>query len=298
MRLIPAWFQPRENFAAMAKMGINCIVGPELTNPPVGDIVSWSGAAAAGMSVVLKNPTGTAIPGLNPLLAMFMLSVDEPNEPKGNSPPVPASALKPESDLLRKNFPNAMIWLSLGGDKLIYDGFPNATDKQALLDYAAICDVLTVDFYSANRNASRYPMTHTAKAVANLKALTGKPIYAWLECNDQQLDPPKAPDINRAPTPGEMLATANAAMAAGAAGVGWFFTCQSGAYKWPQSFLPMVDRHGASMQPQYDEVKAINAMLNPVTPAPVPAPPVLTVEQRLAKLEAWQAKIIAAGATI
>jgi hypothetical protein len=282
---VPAFFQPSRYFPQMAAMGVNTICGPTIEGNSTETPAQWCAAAkAAGLAVVLKSPTAP----LPSNCVGVMLSVDEPNEPKGNKPIITPAQLKAESDQLRAAFPGMPIWLSLGGDKVVYDGFPSAADKDLYLGYASVADVLTVDFYSANKS-NKYPMTHTAKAVANLKALTGKALIPWCECNDQQLDPPKLPETNGAPTPDQIKATVDACLAAKADGIGWFFTCQKGSYRWPDSWLPQIDRAGRSMQPQYDMVKSINFTLNP--PPPTTEQRLAAAEQRVAKLESQWAII-------
>lgn len=145
--------------------------------------------------------------------------------------------------------------------------------------WGSIADVLSVNCYSANRNASRYPMTWTADAVRKLAGATGRPVWAWVEMNDQVVLPaPKPADgISRAPTPQEIDDTVGYALAAGAAGIGWFATSQSNAYGWGvkdpargDSFWPLVDRHGASLAAQIAAVKTISLELRKAggTPAP------------------------------
>jgi hypothetical protein len=97
-------------------------------------------------------------------------------------------------------------------------------------------------------------------------------VWAWIEANDQRLSPPALPDVNRAPTPQEIDDTVTQAVAAGARGIGWFLTCDSGKYGWPQSYMPDVDRNGASMQPQYDKVAEVSRRYNPTSPVPATLP--------------------------
>jgi hypothetical protein len=262
-----AFFQPVRNFAALADMGITVVAGPEVEN---GSSLSpdalarkereWIDAAsAAGLSVIIKRPWKYGALPAN--VVGFMLSTDEPNAKQ-----IPAATLKAESDRLRTLDSSKPIFLSLAGQNITSanwkknaDGtYVKPAEVQAFRDYLAVCDVVTVDVYPANANASRYKPTWPADAVAKIKALSpGTPVWVWLEANDQRLNPPKLPDVNRAPTPDEIRQSADAAVTAGAIGVGFFFTCATGKYGWPESYLPQVDRDGASMAPQYAAVKAI-----------------------------------------
>jgi hypothetical protein len=288
-----AWFQPAANFAAIAAMGHTAVSGPE---PAGSDQNGWAAAAkAAGLSVILKNPR---FPLPDNCIGM-MLSIDEPNEPKNNNPPVLAAALQPEFGRLRASAPLLPIYLTLGGDRLLYGGFPSAADRQMYQDYAALGDVtFAVDFYPCNRS-SKYPMNFPAMAVANIRALTGKPVIAILEANDQQLGRPGPGETNGMPTPQQIQQQATAALDAGSAGLWWFYTCQAAKYGWPGSYLPQVDRNLASTAPQYAMVKQINALLNPGLEGP-PATATPTNDQLNARLTAienrFNAMIAAGGA--
>lgn len=286
-----AWNQPARNLPAMVAMGVTTVTGPEIENgnhlaPDVlaAQQLAWiKGTQDLGLRCILRKPTGP-LP-VNCIGILF--SIDE-----ANGKLIPPSALLGERDDLRARYPGTPLLLNLSGDKITSANFRAADQVQLYKDYAALCDVLMVDWYSKNRNADRYPVTLTADAVKTLKAVTGKPVIAWVEANDQQLKPIGAGTVNRAPTPAEIKETVDAAVAAGASGIGWFFTCDSGKYGWPVSFLPQVDRNGVSMRPQYDAVRAISIGLAgaPVTPAPGPttAPEVLALQRDAAELKANQ----------
>lgn len=271
-----AWFQPANNFQVLKDMGITTMVGPEIGTPPITDQAKWSKAAAdLGLSVILKHP----VDPLPPNCIGLMLTKDEPNRLG-----IPPAQLKPEYDDFKHRYPNLPVWLSLAGGNITSANFDKPAEKQLYADYAAVCDILTTNWYAKNRNANRYPLSFTRDSINKLRQVTTKPIYAWIECNDQNLDTPPAPDINRMPTPDEISQTVGFIDPSGnstnkADGIGWFTTCQKGTYGWPQSYLPTVDRIGVSTAPQYAKVKEINASLNPV-------PPQQTLEQRVTTLEA------------
>lgn len=281
-----AWNQPARNLPAMAAMGVTTVLGAEVENGrnlapdalAAGKLAWIKASQDAGLSCILKAPTGP----LPVNCVGIILSIDEPNGKL-----IPPAAMLGERDDLRARYPGVPILLSLAGDKVTSANFRAADQVKLYQDYAALADVLTVDVYSFNRDATRYKPTWTADAVKTLKAVTGKPVIAWAEANDQQLKP--IGGANRAPTPAEIKETVDAAVAAGASGIGWFFTCDSGKYGWPQSYLPQVDRNGASMRPQYDAVRSISISLAgpPVTPAPVVVTPleVLALQARIAALE-------------
>lgn len=289
--VIPVWFQPIRFMPDMVRLGINTFLGPSVENskgmdPTVFALKSaeWVDAVSVfGGSCILKLPPPGPLP--SHCIGLF-LSIDEPNG-KGIAP----GALKAESDDLRARYPGVPIVLSLAGDKVTSANFKKADQVQLYKDYAALADILTVDAYAKNRNATRYPTTWTGDAVKTLIAVTGKEVWAWVECNDQVLPPPTSKtdgvnlDINRAPTPDEIRATVDDAIAKGAKGIGWFITCDSGKYGWPDSFFPQTDRTKVtSMAPQYAAVKEINAKLSPppVTPTPSPLPdPVAALTARL-----------------
>lgn len=288
---ILAWNQPARNLPAMAAMGVTTVLGAEVENGrnlapdalAAGKLAWIRASQDAGLSCILKAPTGP----LPVNCVGIILSIDEPNGKL-----IPPAAMLGERDDLRSRYPGVPILLSLAGDKITSANFRAADQVKLYQDYAALADVLTVDVYSFNRDATRYKPTWTADAVKTLKAVTGKPVIAWCEANDQQLKPVVAGTPNRAPTPAEIKETVDAAVAAGASGIGWFFTCDSGKYGWPLSYLPNVDRNGISMRPQYDAVRAISIALAgpPVTPAPIviTAPEVLALQRDTAELKANQ----------
>jgi hypothetical protein len=265
---VAVFFQPQRNLAALAQMGVSVYFGPEvegrssLTPDQIAQKESqWIQAVAdVGGRVVLKRPPAT----LPAHAAGVLMTVDEPNG-KGVAP----AALKAESDSFRAKYPGTPIFLSLAGDKITSANFDKPAERKLYQDYAALADVLTVDWYAKNRNATRYPITLTGDAVSKLRDVGGKAVWAWIEINDQQLPAPPAPHVNRAPTPDEIKQTADDAIAKGAKGIGWFATCDSGKYGWPGSYLPLVDRAGASMQSQYDTAKAIGLSFSPPPVDPI-----------------------------
>lgn len=266
-----AFFQPASNFSTLATMGINTVAGPEPTGTDQATFAAQ--AATFGLSVILKDPVAP----LPPNCVGLLLTVDEPNEPKGNNPPIPAAALKPNFDALRALSQTLPIYLTLGGDRFLYPGFPNTADKALLLGYAGLGEGIrfAVDFYPANKS-SKYPMNFPALARSNLSAFTGRMVYPILETNDQQLGPPTPPpgappETNGAPTPDQIKQQFDAA---GGFGAWWFFTCPNlKGQGWPAKYLPPVDRNGVSMAPQYAMVKQCNAILNPALEGPPPIAP-------------------------
>jgi hypothetical protein len=296
---IAAFFQPVRYLSALAQKGHNIFFGPEVENaktlPPASLALAeqaWRDAVkAASAWCVLKRP-----PAVLPDNCFGVcISVDEPN---GKSPVVDPAQLKAESDALRAAYPGTQIFLSLAGDKITSANFAKPAELQLYKDYGALADVLTVDTYSKNRS-EKYPTTWTGDAVKKLKDATGKPVWAWVECNDQRLSPPPAPFVNRAPTPDEIQATVDYAIAQGATGIGFFYTCDSGKYGWPESYFPQVDRNGASMGPQYAKVREIALALSPpAKPEPTPIPTDPAVIARLGAVEKQQAETAAVIAAI
>jgi hypothetical protein len=224
----------------MAALGINCAVGPELENPPRCTVAEWAAEAdRVGMSVILKNPVAPLPSNCIGLLT----KTDEPNG-KGVTP----AQVKLEADALRPF--GLPIHLSLAGDKVTSANFDKPAEAQLYRDYLACCDFAWVNAYSMNRNSTRYPLTWTADAVAKLASLgTPAKIAAWIECSDQKLTPPPPPPgVARGPTPGEIGAEAGAAVACGAAMIGWFATSSRGAYGWPASFWPNTPEQDAAVR--------------------------------------------------
>lgn len=276
------FFQPIRNVPMLAAKGINTFCGPEVENGrnlPADQLAiaqaAWIKAVGdVGGKVVLKRP-----PAVLPAhCSGVMLTVDEPN---GKS--VLPATIRPESDAYRLAYPGKDIWLSLAGDKILSANFDKPTEAQLYRDYLALADVISINFYNRNRNASRYPDTHTGDIIAKLvKLVPGKRVLPWLENNDQQLPaPPAGQGFNRAPTPAEMQAQADDSRTKGGWGRGWFATCDSGKYGWPASYWPMVDRSGQSMEAQYRMMEVLARQLNPIPP-PSTQP---TLESRVAELE-------------
>jgi hypothetical protein len=291
-----AFFQPQANFPLISGMNNRILAGPEIPSASLltaaqlaAAAASWIAASQAqGFSIILKN----AVAPLPTNCVGLLMSVDEPNEPKGPGYPMSAAQLKPEFDRLRSLSPTLPICLTLGGDKMLYPTFPSPADAKYYTDLAALGDItFVVDFYPRNRS-NKYPLSHPALAVSNLIKLTGKPVHSFQEVNDQQLKPPNPPETNGPPSAADIKAMVDQEIAAGAGGIWWFFTCQAGKYGWtpPGSWLPPIDRNNASMQPNYDMVGSISASLSPVPP------PVEDLKPRVERLEAQMAMIHAATA--
>jgi hypothetical protein len=267
---IGSFFQPIRNLDLLKSLGVTVFYGPEVENPkghtPESMRVArltWIAAATDRGTVVLKSPTPEELALAGAKCVGLLLDIDEPNG-KGKT----AADLKDNFDRLRALDPSKPVFLSLAGDKVTSANFNRANEFQLYKDFASVCDVFTVNAYSMNRNASRYPTTWTGDAVKKLEPF-GKPVWAWVEHNDQRLPDPKPADgINREPTPEEIKATVDYALAQGAVGIGWFSTCDSGKYGWPQSYLPMVNRKGESMAPQF----AMMAQIAGVVPPPATQP--------------------------
>jgi hypothetical protein len=284
---VACFFQPARNIPAMLALGVNVFFGPEvearsslLPTAIAAKEAEWIQAVlASGAKCVLKRPPAV----LPPNCIGVLFTVDEPNG-KG----IPASALVAERDDLRARYPGVPLFLSLAGDKITSANLKKQHELDALtayLDLVGPDGVVTVDVYDNNRNASRYPETWEADAVKTVKAVRPVKCWPWLECNDQQLAAPTSQtvpgvvDIGREPTPDEIKQSVNAVLAQGADGIGWFFTADKGQYGWGvkdpakgDSYLPMVNRKGESMAPQYDMVASISKSLNPSLP-PLPDNP-------------------------
>jgi hypothetical protein len=276
-----SFFEPARNIPMLTAMGIKVHCGPEIENRKgmtpaavAAKEAEWIKAVAdAGAKCVLKNPTGP----LPSHCIGVILNDDEPNAKN-----VPPATVKVESDALRAAYPGTTIYMSLAGDKILSANLRKPAELANLQGYLACADVVTANFYSKNRNATRYPTTHTGDIVKTIKAVDSRvKVIPWIELNDQRLPAPTSQtvpgttDVNREPTPDEIKATVDNALAMGADGIGWFATCDSGKYGWGtvgDSYWPLVNRNGASIQPQIDMVATISQSLNPSLP-PLPDDP-------------------------
>lgn len=280
---VACFFQPARNIPAMLALGVNTFFGPEvearssLTPAAIAaKEAEWIQAVlASGAKCVLKRPPAA----LPPNCVGVLLSVDEPNG-KG----IPAANLVAERDDLRARYPGVPIFLSLAGDKITSANLRKQHELDALtayLDLVGPDGVVTVDVYDNNRNASRYPETWEADAVKTVKAVRPVKCWSWHEVNDQQLAVPTSQtvpgvtDTNREPTPDEIQQSIEAAVGAGADGIGAFLTADKGQYGWGvkdpakgDSYLPMVNRKGESMAPQYARFAEVARKLTGAAPSP------------------------------
>jgi hypothetical protein len=261
---VACWFQPVRNVPMLTSIGITHFVGPEVENSGVMSPATLAVAQAQWVKTVADNGGKVIykLPPPGPLPANVVglfLSRDEPNG-KGILP----SALQAEVTDLRTRYPGVPIYISLAGDKITSADFNKPEQLQLYRDYAALADVLTIDVYSINRNSERYATTWTGEAAKKLADATGKPVWAWCEMNDQQLKPVLTTDVNRCPTPAEIQATVDYAIAKGVKGIGWFSTCDGTSghnYGWPANYWPLVDRNWNSIKPQLDTVASITNKL-------------------------------------
>lgn len=208
---VAVWFQPPENFAAWKARGINTLVGEELGNPAKLTAEQYVAKAGdSGLCVISK----AGVKAAN--VVGFFQPTDEPNG-KGIAP----ATLKAAFDRFRTIDPSLPVHLSLAGDAVL-NGQPWKPADYA--EAAKYCDVAWVNFYSFNRNSTRYPATMTATAVAKANTLMqGKLVYAWVECDWQRLGTNPF-GVGRSPTAGEVEGTVMSAILSGARGIGYFAT--------------------------------------------------------------------------
>jgi hypothetical protein len=298
---VAVFHQPVRNFDLLKDANVTVLFGPEVENSGTmtaaqllaKDLEWLAKSDAMGFKVVLKR--AWTLPKVPANCIGFSLEKDEPNG-KG----LAAADLKANFEQLRALDPNKPIFLSLAGDKISSANFDRDWEKRVYTDFATVCDVFTVNFYSANRNASRYPMTMTGDIVKKLATATKKPVWFWCEMNDQVVLPlPKPTEgVSRAPTDNEILTTWEYAEKQGAAGGGWFSTSQSAKYGWPASYWPTVDRDGKSIAPQLAMVKSIGGRYAFANTTPPPTTLPSTPIDVTARLDAQDARIAALTARL
>lgn len=309
------FFQPARYLRTMAEdYGVTVAFGPEvenhdwlLKNDPDKLLKlekEWIALADVyGLAVVLKRPWKYGKLPAN--VVGFCHTDDEPNATPKTSPP---SALKAEYDQLRALDPSMPIFLVLYGGAITSANLSRAHERQQLADYLALCDVVAQDVYPKNLNRERYKNTWPGDVVEKIHQVDpAKPVWCWLEMNDQQLNPPTPPNTNGEPSPDDILDQADDCVARGAAGIGWFATCQRGKYGWGivdpkkgDSYWPLVNRKGESIAAQLDMVKRIGRQrkATPHPPASDVLGRVLQLEKELAqtRAEAAAATLAAEGA--
>lgn len=294
---VASFFQPVRNHDLLKGIGVNVLCGPEVENSKALSPTDLAAAKAAwvksaadrGLFVVLKSPAAPVPANC----VGFLLDVDEPNG-KGKT----AADLRANFLALRALDPAKPIFLSLAGDKVTSANFAKPAELQLYKDYATVCDVFTVDMYSKNRS-TKYPTTWTGEGVKKLADATGKPVWAWIEHNDQRLPVPTDGFTNREPTPDEIKATVDYAVQQGAKGIGWFSTCDSGKYGWPDSYFPFINRNGVNLAPQVAMVVQVGAALNPApTTQPATLPTTPAPDPLTARLDAQDARIAALTARL
>jgi hypothetical protein len=231
------WWQPKSNMSKMAQLGMKVVFGPECENPPTCTPAQWANEADRyGLKVVMKEPILRPIPSN---LAGVMISIDEPNDPKGGNPPINPAIVFQEYQALKAAY-GLPVHCSFGGSTWLSANWDRQWEKDAAGLYISACDVIHFNFYAINRNVDRYRVTQSADLVRKIRKYfpeVSKPILVWCECSDQLLpEPAPGQGTNRGPTPNEMAATVGAVVAAGGE-FGWFPTCLK--VGWPKGFWPL-----------------------------------------------------------
>jgi hypothetical protein len=305
-----AFFQPERNVAPLAALGVTHFFGPEVENAKNLSLAqldakraAWVRATqAAKVKCVLKNWVGD----LPDNCVGVVIDGDELN---GKINPATGKQWQPaevaaEVKGLRDRYPGVPVFASLAGDKVTDVKETNRDYAQQVAYYKAwgdLVDVLTVDNYPKNRN-TKYSVSWPAQAAEKLIKFSGKPVWVWFEVNDQNLNPPTGPgEVNREPFPDEIQQEVEQCLAVGVKGVGWFLTCQKGSYGWGvndplypargDSYWPLVNRKGESLELQYRMVERINRSLQS-QPSTVPTtqPATQPVDAVTARLDALAVK--------
>lgn len=302
--IVGVWFQPARNVPMLAGMGIDVFLGPEVENAKnlsAADLaarrLAWIKAVAEanGRCVLKRNAAElAALPPLPAHCIGLLLDADEPN--RNNTGPT--DALRTESAKLRAAYPGVKIWLSLAGARISSANFTRAHELAVYQEYAKVADVFLINFYSKNLNADRYSIGMTGDIVRKLKEATGREVVACVEMNDQQLPlPPAGEGGNRTPTPTEISDTVGYAMNSGAAGIVWFATQDKGKYGWTpvpgkgDSYWPLIDRAGKSIDAQLRMVTAVSQGLAPAAPAATLADVILMVNEQSKQIALLRARV-------
>jgi hypothetical protein len=273
--IIGVFSQPVSSFAKWRARGINTLVShePESGKMPKAD---WEAAAAAAGLFFMDYP------GVLPLMAaegtqpyrLAWMQDDEPDltrTPNASTNPdgtTPAGYLKGRYDACKAANPSMPVFLNLAGPQFTSDAYKG----EKHLPYIQAADWLAHDWYVKNKNFARYPVDLIGKAMDRLAAWSstgitatppvmtpgkGKPQFVFIECSDQKI----AGALGRAPTPDEMEAEVNLAVARGAKGIIYFPQRPPPGFMFDAMTPDLVTR-----------MTAINAKLAPPVPAPPPAP--------------------------
>lgn len=251
-----AWFQPIMQFPLLAARGVNTLIGYDPGPQKTDTLDAWCAAAKAnGLAYWLQSspvpvyvgpPMNLPIHSNDPGMMGWFLIPDEPNGAGNVSP-----GYMLDQYTAAKRIANRPVMLALDAGRAQQAG--NGTEP-----YCRACDVVQVTGYPINYNGANNVNMGTLPTIIQQVRAFGKPVYACLECSDQNIKvqgwctgTPIAAGM-RGPTAAEMAQQAASVIRAGASGLVWF----------PQRIGVSFESYDGTAPDQQGAMTAINVGLN------------------------------------
>jgi hypothetical protein len=298
---VGVWSQPRGSLAKWRDRGINVLFGwePELNSRGVPSVPQpdWRAAARAlGLAYYDRPSADVEADGRDPYLLGFIMD-DEPDR-RILLPAI--NALKTETDPAKRAALQKTIDDYVAAYKAIADrcratgkavfgnfsgpditgGFPwyAGQGQKPLLPFVT---ELGADWYPVNSDPSRYPVTLVGQQLDLLVRWNrevgqmAKPLWGFIECGFMHKG------NGRGPTPAEVDAEVDQALARNVKGIVWF----------PQGFSPF--RYDALDAVQAQKVTEVSKRLaTPWTPDPAPPPPPPTIQRVVVEFSDGSTRVV------
>ena len=206
-------FQPTENFELWKERGINTVIRA----PDGVDVDEWADAAdAAGLYQVRPARSEATADVGNPLL----LAWSHRDEPDFNPRQIPAAEIQAQYDAWKAIDPNRPVLVNISGDMESTDLATGESGEDFYRPYFAAADWISGDIYPSNRNE---PLTWVGRMVDEIEGIAdGKPVFAYIEASDFDIDDYNTSVRSGAPTPDELRGEVWHAIIHGARGI-WYF---------------------------------------------------------------------------
>jgi hypothetical protein len=210
------WYQPMSSFPKWKARGVNTLVGYVADGTSLDDYKA--AAKALGLSIILQADVCRDIDYIDPTAIAI---INTPDEPDGAGSQTPQQMQARYAALKLKT--NKPIFLNLDGHRFPF------TQPATYIEYCKAGDWLAMDYYPCNFGDTPAAIPTIADRIKQLITWGGgKPVYAFLECSNQNLQkqawvqgtPLQA--LMRGPTTPEFELEVHTAISAGVAGIGYF----------------------------------------------------------------------------